>query len=165
MSAVFVEPYHLELIDGQEVEKPLPKKLHVAVQSYLLFLFLNLLRERYLCASELNFWCGPDRLVPDITVVRRGADYRDGDLVEAPALVVEILSPGQTIGSLMDKASRLVMAGGAKCCWVIWPERKRAWTFTLDGNMIEETESLTARFDDVPVIVPLADLWAELDRA
>ena len=108
---MFVEPYHLELINGQEVEKPLPKRLHVIVQSYLQFLFLSLLRERYLCASELNFWCGLDRLVPDLTIVRRGAEYRDGDLVEAPALVVKILSPGQTIGSLMDKASRLVMAG------------------------------------------------------
>jgi hypothetical protein len=37
MSTVLTQPqYHVELIDGREVEKPVPKKLHVFVQQYLI---------------------------------------------------------------------------------------------------------------------------------
>jgi Uma2 family endonuclease len=164
MSATFVEPAsHLELIDGREVQKPVPKKFHALIQAYLTVILWNVLHDEYDVASELNVWCGPDRLVPDVTVARLRAEYRDGDLVESPALVAEIMSPGQTIGNLLDKASRLV-AAGANRCWVIWPEQKRAWTLTPDGNIVEEVDHLQAHFDTVAVTVPLLKLWAELER-
>jgi hypothetical protein len=36
MSAVLAEAsYHKELIDGREVEKPLPKNLHAFIQTFL----------------------------------------------------------------------------------------------------------------------------------
>ncbi len=36
MSATLAPPYHVELIDGVELQKPLPKKLHFLTQRFVL---------------------------------------------------------------------------------------------------------------------------------
>ncbi len=163
MSAVQTEPvYHLERIDGQEIQKPLPKKLHFLIERYLVLILTRDLPSRYLAGPELNVLCGQDRLVPDITVVDRDARYEDGDLADPPLLAVEILSPGQTVGQLFDKADRLVRAG-APLCWVIWPERRQAWTYSSD-LLNEPREYLTASFPNGSRIeIRLDEMWAELD--
>ena len=81
--------------------------------------------QKYRVLSELNVLCGDDRLVPDITVARRNAKYRDGDLADPASLCIEIFSPGQTFSTLLDRAERLVKAG-TPVCWLIWPERRQA---------------------------------------
>ena len=162
-SPLVVSPtYHVELIDGREIEKPLPKKLHTFIQVFLVMRLGAIVSQGFRIASELNVLCGPDRLVPDVMIIRRGAKYHDGDLEDPPALAVEILSPGQTIGALFDKAARIV-AAGAPSCWVIWPERQRAWIYS-SYDLIEASESLTARLaENETVTIPLNDLWASLD--
>ena len=163
MSTVATEPaYHLERIDGREIQKPLPKKLHAFIERYLIIVLSRDLPKRYLAAPELNVLCGDDRLVPDVTVVERNARYDDGDLADPPQLAVEILSPGQTVGQLFDKSDRLLRAG-APVCWVIWPERRQAWMYSADW-MIEATETLTAPLSDGSRLeVKLAEMWAELE--
>ena len=81
MSTVLVQPaYHLELIDGREVQKPLPKRYHFLIESYLIHTIANSLPSRYRVGPELNVLCGPDRLVPDVVVVERSARYQNDDL-------------------------------------------------------------------------------------
>lgn len=163
MSTVQTQPaYHLERIDGQEIQKPLPKKLHFLIERYLVIVLSNRLPKRYVAGPELNVLCGEDRLVPDVTVTERTARYDDGDLADPPLVAIEILSPGQTVGQLFDKADRLVRAG-APVCWVIWPERRQAWMYSSD-LMIEAKEVLAASLSDGSSIeVSLPEMWAELD--
>ncbi len=161
-SVITQQSYHLELIDGREIEKPFPKKLHAFVQTYLLVILSRDLPRKYRPASELNVVCGKDRLVPDVTVMDRDAYYVDGDLADPPTFAVEILSPGQTVGQLFDRADRLVRAG-APVCWIIWPERRKAWLYSAE-DVVEVRDSLTANLpDEASVQIPLADIWAELD--
>ncbi len=116
----------------------------------------------FLAGCELNVLCGPDRLVPDVVVVAKDAGYTDGDLADPPLLAVEILSRGQTIGNLFDKAERMVRAG-TPICWILWPERRTAWEFSAQ-DFAEKRESLTAEMPDKTRIeVSLADIWAALD--
>lgn len=163
MSTVITEPaYHLERIDGHEIQKPLPKKLHALIERYLILALSRDLPKRYLAAPELNVLCGEDRLVPDVSVVERDARYEDGDLADPPQLAIEIMSPGQTVGQLFDKAERLVRAD-CPVCWVIWPERRQAWMYSTN-RMMEATEILAASLsDDSRIEVNLAEMWAELD--
>ena len=164
MSTVLVEPqYHMELIDGREIQKPLPKNRHAFIQSYLVQWFGRELPKRFRSASELNVLCGPDRLVPDVTVMARNARYDDGDLADPAVLAVEILSPGQTVANLFDKAGRLVKAG-TPVCWVIWPERRKSWEYSA-SDLVEAKDFLTAPLPEAnePLAVPLAEMWAELD--
>jgi len=154
--------YHLERIDGQEVQKPSPKKLHALIERYLVIVLAHHLPKQYVAAPELNVLCGEDRLVPDVTVTERMARYDDGDLADSPLVAIEILSPGRTVGQLFDKADRLVRAG-APVCWVIWPERRQAWMYS-SHLLIEAKEVLTAALSDGSRIeVSLPEMWAELD--
>ncbi len=162
-SALVISPtYHVELIDGREIEKPLPKKLHTFIQVFLIMRLGAIVYSGFRIASELNVLCGADRLAPDVMIVRRGAKYDDGDLQDPPALAVEILSPGQTIGALFDKAARLIGAG-APSCWVIWPERRKVWIYSGD-DLLEASDNLTARLaENETLTISLKDLWASLD--
>ena len=166
MSTVLTTAYHTELIDGREVEKPLPKEIHAIIQAYLQLTLSSILsRGKFRVLPELNVLCGKnheDRLVPDVTVVPRDAEYRDGDLFDAAILCIEILSPGQTLSNLLDKAERL-LKGGTPVCWLIWPERRQAWSYRPD-ELREATESLSVTFaESERVEVNLRDMWAELE--
>ncbi|MGA8025761.1 MAG: Uma2 family endonuclease [Bryobacteraceae bacterium] len=154
--------YHTELIDGVEVEKPLPKNLHAFIQTYLIAFLTQTLPKNYRVASELNVICGKDRLVPDVTVIERMARYEDGDLADSPLLAVEIMSPGQTFASLLDKCKRLLNTG-TQTCWMIWPERREAWKLTNADALQEAVTTLGADLPHYKIRMPLTDLWAELD--
>jgi Uma2 family endonuclease len=161
MSAILIDPaYHLERIDGREIQKPLPKKLHAFVQSYLISILSVNTQPKVRILSELNVLCGEDRVIPDVTVVRRNARYIDGDLADPAILAVEILSPGQPLSILIDKAERLIKAG-TPMCWIIWPERRQAWMFSGDA-LREAGETLTA---GNAIEVSLAAMWADLDES
>jgi Uma2 family endonuclease len=153
--------YHKELIDGREIEKPLPKNLHAFIQTYLAAMFLTRLPRRYRAGTELNVLCGSDRLVPDVTVMERSARYENGDLADPPVLAVEIMSPGQTLSDLIDRCERLHKAGAPQC-WIIWPETRQAWTFT-PVSLEAAKEKLIASLSESPIEIDLAEMWAELD--
>jgi Uma2 family endonuclease len=162
MSTVLAEAaYHKELIDGREIEKPLPKKLHARVQAFLMRVLGLKVPRPYEALPELNVLCGNDRLVPDITIVDRSAHYEDGDLADQPAIAIEIMSPGQTFSNMVDKCERLHKAGTPQC-WVIWPERRQAWIFT-PVSLDTAKEKLTAAIGDSSIEVSLAEMWADLD--
>lgn len=173
MSTTLTEPvYHVELIDGREVQKPLPKKLHVLIQTYLIIKLAQLLPEPYEPMSELNVLTGTktvegrrEYVVPEVVVVSRSSRYEDGDLAEPPVWAVEILSPGQTIGDLFVRAERLLKFG-TPLVWVIWPEKRKAWEYS-PGNLNERDIELTASLpSEKPkrIKVPLSEMWARLDR-
>ena len=83
MSTMLTVPqYHVELIDGREVEKPLPKKLHVLIQQYLILELARALPSHYKALPELNILTGGrtpegrrEYVVPDVTVVAAGMKY------------------------------------------------------------------------------------------
>ncbi len=158
--------YHTELINGEEIEKPLPKEIHAIIQAYLQITLASIVsRARFRVLPELNVLCGEnhsDRIVPDVTVVLRDARYRDGDLLDAAALFVEILSPGQSLSNLFNTAERLLQRG-TPVCWIIWPERRQAWIYRQD-ELHEATESLSFTLPEGERLeIKLRDMWAELD--
>lgn len=139
----------------------MPKKHYWLIQSYLIVKLASLAGKRVRIGAEANVLCGEDRLVPDVIVVDRNARYLDGDLAEPPVLAVEILSPGQSIGTLFDKAYRLLKAG-TPCCWVIWPENRQAWICKLDG-LEQAVECLQAALPEGSFQISLSEMWSELD--
>ena len=165
--------YHVELIDGREVEKPMPKNLHTWIQVYLIVTLAKMLPQAFEPLSELNVLTGAytadgrrEYICPDVQVASKTAKYEEGMLAEPPLLGVEILSPGQTITELFGRADRLVKLGTANV-WVIWPEKRRAWE--VGAALIDETTTnLSMRLppgtDPEYVKIHLADMWKVLDR-
>lgn len=160
-TALLANDYHVELINGREVPKPLPKRLHWLVQARL---FRELLKwEAALnleVGTEVDVFAGrssSERLIPDVAAVSTESAYKDGILVSGALLAVEIMSPGQTIGQLFDKCE-LLHAGGTKYCWVIWPEKRTAWEYPAGGLPLPAPDVLRAG----TIEVQLADLFANL---
>lgn len=163
MAAVFTSTgYHLELIDGQELQKPLPKKLHALVQMRLaiqLSQWQGQLNVRVM--TELAVLCGNQhdaRIVPDIVVARRGATYKDGMLAQGAELAVEIMTAGQTFSDLLSKCEHLHSGGTTYCC-ILWPEKRSAWHYFADGTLEHVTDTLAAG----PIQLQVAPLFEDLE--
>lgn len=171
MGTVLTTPqYHVELIDGREVEKPLPKKLHAVCQTFLIEELNRAFQRRYRALSELNVLTGAltpegrrEYTVPDVTVAAPRMRYEEGDLAEPPIWGVEILSPGQTIADLFVRAERLLKLG-CPLVWVIWPEKRKVWEYR-PGDLAEKGDALLGELPDGTVVrVSLADMWEDMMR-
>jgi Uma2 family endonuclease len=128
-----------ELVAGVAVAKVSPKRFHAGVQKAL----VNLLDEW--SSSRGHFypeWAvalkrqGEDWVpVPDLTYVsydRLPVDWLDDAACPvAPDLVIEIISPGQTFGELIEKSTNYLEAGVA-IVWVIDPRAQTVTVFHSD---------------------------------
>jgi Uma2 family endonuclease len=157
--------YHVERIRGQEIEKPLPKRLHAILQKRIMLELAKLeTAGRFEVLPELDMLTGGgDWVVPDITVAAVDAPYDSGKLAGPAELAVEIMSPGQTIGQLFDKCE-ILHAGGTKHCWVIWPAKRTAWRYDAgELPVIEERELIAG---EIRLAVPplFADLPDEAEN-
>jgi Uma2 family endonuclease len=155
--------YHTETINGVEIQKPLPKRLHAIIQKRILYLLEEQLAGKgYDVLPELDILCGRDRRCPDLTVYRSDAAFTNAMLTDPPFLAVEIMSPGQTIGNLFDRC-RVYLQHGAEWCWVIWPGRRQSWIYTGD-TLAErvEGESLIAGLE---LQIKLDELFRNLPEA
>lgn len=153
------KPY-CELVDGKAVPKSMsPKYFHSALQVAIL--------------EVLKTWAGKrGRVLPEFGVVlkRNGRDWvpipdvafisydrlpREWKRNEAcpvpPDLVVEIVSPDQTLKTLERKAGDY-LAAGVDRVWVVEPEGRTVAVFAPDGGkrVLTGTESLgDDRFPDL----------------
>ena len=120
-----------ELIDGVLVEKAVSEK--TAFLAAELITFLNI----FIRPQRLGWVIAPDgyyrlfgRLLraPDISYIRRD-DRPDGEILStgyadvAPALAVEIFSPGNTTAELERKRGEF-FAAGTELFWIVYPERR-----------------------------------------
>ncbi|MGA8028155.1 MAG: Uma2 family endonuclease [Bryobacteraceae bacterium] len=158
MSTTATVEYHTELIDGQEIQKPLPKTLHGIVQARLIVELSKWAGKlRLIVSSEQDILCGPDRLVPDIVLAGEEGPFENGYIkAEDLELAVEIMSPGQTFSDLLSKCERLSHCG-TRTCWMIWPKKRKAWVYSAPE---QEVSSFTFRGHKILLSV----LFEGLDR-
>lgn len=131
---------HYEFVDGQAVPKVSPKYFHSSLQFALLVL--------------IRAWCrGRGRVLPEwaITLKRQGKDWvpvpdvtyisyerlpvswkRNQACPVPPELVIEIISPDQTLKEFEDKAKDYFAAGVWRV-WVVDPEAINIRVFYPDG--------------------------------
>jgi Uma2 family endonuclease len=168
-TAVSVEEYlhtsyepDCDYVDGELVERNVGEFKHSTVQSVLLgFLFA--------WARKL-----PIRVLPELRIRVSGTRFRVPDIVvmlksqriepvptHPPFLCVEILSPEDRMGRLLERV-REYLAFGVKYVWVVDPENRMAFEYTAKGGC-EVRDQFTTQNPDIAI--PLAELFAELDEA
>jgi Uma2 family endonuclease len=120
------EEPELEYACGKVVQKPTGAWNHSMIQGFLQILIGNFLRQTGLgrVGPELRCIFGPpgrERVyVPDLCYVAK-EHYPEGPYLRTgPDLAVEVLSPGQNIAWLLDKA-QFYLLNGARSVWVIDP--------------------------------------------
>ena len=94
--------------------------------------------------------------VPDVCVVAL-PEPEGPVLVDPPYIVIEILSPDDTLGKLQERLDDY-LAIGVENIWVINPDNKRGWQASVQG--LFERHDGVFRTTDSRVAMPLADLFS-----
>ena len=129
-------PSYYELHQGELVRVTRPKMKHARVQRRLRELLSPLLRDG-IVETELAFRPLPEYelRVADVAYVSRerwrGADD-DDNLRGAPEIVIEVLSPSNTVSEINEK-SRLCLEHGSLEFWVVDPQLREIRISTPDG--------------------------------
>lgn len=128
-----------ELLEGEHITMPPPKRPHTRVQQSLQDALRPYVREHEL--GEVHIEAGfrlssRTWLQPDVSFVRSAQILR-GDPNEyyegAPALAIEVASESNTAAQL-DLKIELLFAHGAEEIWVVYPKTRRVRAHFPDGH-------------------------------
>ena len=157
----------VELVRGRLIVREPPGPWHGNVQANICYALIAWVRPRNLgiVTGEAGFKVevspdtvrGPD--VAFISAARLPGVPRRGFPAFAPDLAVEIVSPGDRAGEIMDKVGQW-LGGGARLVWVVDTQRTEARVFRADGSVsiVRGDENLGGE-DVLPGFeVPLADV-------
>lgn len=116
---------HLELHHGQVILVPPRKHLRARIQQTILELLLPLAHGKGFITNELPFRApGHEAWQADLGFVREERDAAIVDYLEgAPDLVIEVLSPSNTVQEINDKMD-ICLANGCDSFWVVDPKRR-----------------------------------------
>jgi Uma2 family endonuclease len=116
--------------------KPIPRINHSAVQANAVFELKTRYREQFRFLSEINIAVADRVMVPDIGIFPKMAvDMANDNIVaqQSPLTTIEILSPTQSIGELINKAASY-FASGVKSCWIVVPEVSGIFVYSAPGE-------------------------------
>jgi Uma2 family endonuclease len=115
----------------QERGKPMPSKNHAVVQANLIYQLKRLYGEKCTVLSELTLDTDPPA-TPDVSIYAQlSANWLHDEVrvAEPPLMVVEILSPSQSVDILIPKIERY-FAFGVKSVWLVQPPLQQVAVFT-----------------------------------
>ena len=142
-------PYRHELIKGELLTMPLPKRLHARVSANLTMLLLQYAKANRLgqvyAKNGYKIETDPDTVLgPDVSFVARDRvestdDYYDGP----PDLAIEVISPGDRRGRIEHKLS-LWLEAGTRSVWLVNPRRRTVEVISSlsDRRTLHETDEL-----------------------
>ena len=151
-----------EYIDGQIIQKQMPKGEHSAIQTELAAAInLSLKRTKTARAfSELRCTFAGQSVIPDISVFRwENIPRQDNGRIEnefliAPDWAIEILSPGQSQTPIIKKLIDC-LKHGTQMGWLIDPGEQIVFAYHLDKSTSFHTQ------DDE--VLPTPDFAAKLE--
>jgi len=160
LSTVF--EHDCEYVDGVIEERDLGEFEHAFLQGILVAIFNNHRAEwGIICLPEQRVQTqGNHFRVPDLTLLRSGTP-RERILTQPPLLVIEILSPEDTLRRTAAKVAEY-LAFGIENVWVIDPNARVGYRGTKTGLELARSGELAVPL--MPIQITLADLFAELDR-
>lgn len=154
-----------EYIDGEIVQKPMPKTRHSRLQSKLLETINAVVEERRIAYAfpELRCTFGGRSIVPDIAVLlweQIEFDEQDeplDDIIVAPQWTIEILSPTQSANQITGKILHCLQYG-CQLGWLIDPGDRSILIF------LPQQQPKLCKTDDVLAVLEGVDLQLTGDR-
>lgn len=142
-------PRGYELIDGTLVEKPKMGFESGFTATRLIRLLGNFLDDKplgVLASSDATFACVPERpsqvRKPDVAVILCNPETfvpPRSNFTKAPELLVEVVSPTDTVYKL-DQKIKEFMSAGTKLAWIVNPESRSVLIRRADGTTTEIVE-------------------------
>jgi len=150
-----------EFINGQIIQKPMPKLPHSTLQSEIVTLINQITKpaKSAYAFPELRCSFSGMSIVPDIVVLRwQNIPFQaDGSVAEefnaVPDWAIEIVSPSQSTLAVMNKMGTAITCG-VELGWLIIPHRRIILVYT--GDDIPEMKQGQ---DLLPVLVDVAEEW------
>ena len=151
-----------DYVDGEVLERNLGEQEHSLLQIWLGYWFLSHRKNwRVVPLTEQRVQVSPTNFrIPDVCL-REESDPLDRILHRPPILCVEIMSREDRLSNIRKRADDYFRMGVGHV-WVVNPHKRRAYA-SVNGKL-EEFAGDTLRIANTDIHVPLADLWAELDR-
>jgi Uma2 family endonuclease len=133
-------PVYHELRHGELVTVTRPKLKHHLIQDHLVELLKPAAKAAGHVSMEFAFRAVPEYelRVADVAFVRwerLNATAPNDNLHGSPDLVIEILSPSNTVAEIYDK-EKLCLENGAQEFWVVDPDRRQVKVSTPDGRTL-----------------------------
>jgi len=151
-----------DYVDGEVLERNLGEQEHSLLQIWLGYWFLTHREDwRVVPLTEQRVQVSPTNFrIPDVCL-REASDPFEKILHRPPLLCVEIMSSEDRLALVRERAKDYVRMG-VNNVWIIDPHKRRADVFV--NGKFEDFTGDTLRIANTDIHVPLADLWAELDR-
>jgi len=152
----------VDYVDGHIEERNLGDTDHGKIQKRLLIL-LSLREEEWGVEAlpETRVQVSPTRFrVPDVCVVR-GGDADESTVTSAPLLCLEVLSPGQALAAVRERAQDFFNMGVSEI-WVFDPPSQTAYVCLPDS--VTEYKDGTLRLGGTPIELSLAEVFKALKR-
>lgn len=150
----------IDAISEYELErgKPMPSKNHALVQTFLIGALLRYV-DQYSIMSELSLDLEPRPLTPDISIYSKlPIDWVHDEIKmsQPPLMVIEILSPRQTMQDLIEKIETYFEAG-VQSCWLVQPMLQSIAVFTPDmqvkvyttGEAVDPATKITVKLEEI----------------
>lgn len=152
----------MEYVDGRLVERDVGERLHSRLQAMLVIILSSREKERGFEAFIAQRIAIQERRryrIPDVCV--KAVPYDPVAILERLDVVIEILSPGDTLKAASEKCAEYFHAG-IPSIWVVDPYRKALYQFDQGGLRLLSEPVLA---NDLTGPVDFSDLFAELDRS
>lgn len=118
---------------------------HSELQSHLAFLLRVAYRHEYSILTELDFDFAFGKTRPDLCIIpKRKANWMADEIIvtDVPLTTIEILSPEQSMNSLLDRIYKKHFPAGVKTAWLVTPALQIITILLPDQNRINVTEGI-----------------------
>ena len=131
---------HIELHHGEVVVLPPPRRGHQRIQDRITLLLKRLAGASGVVQMEMAFRPTPEHTVwqADVACVSAARDAATGDdeyLMDAPELVVEVLSPSNSMDEILERQG-ICLANGCVSFWTVDPKRQIVMVTTPDRRTV-----------------------------
>lgn len=134
-----------ELLDGEVIEMPPPKRRHCRIVQNVEAILLRRL-DRSRVWTETGFLIGEHCPQPDVAVVHPDQGEQRGWFAGAPIIAVEVASRGNTPDELEFKKD-LYLAQGSAEVWMVYDKTRTVVVHTSSGSATYRDRFLSAVLD------------------
>ena len=132
------------LTDEPQDEK-ISSRNHSDLQTRLGFLLMLAYRQQYSIYTELDFAFASGKTRPDLCIMpKRKVDWMTDEIIvsDVPLTTIEILSPEQSMNTLLDRIYKKHFPAGVKTVWLVIPAIQIITILLPDRTRINVTEGV-----------------------
>jgi Uma2 family endonuclease len=150
-----------DYVDGRLEERNLGERDHAFLQTIISLTIMNNRKAwGVVAATDWRVQVRKSNYrIPDVTVLPIGSS-KEPVLRQPPLLVIEILSPRDTLKNMTKRCEDYVQFGIPNI-WIVDPETRQAWYLTAQGLSRVDSGELVVQ--NTPIRVGLHEVFAELD--